>query len=54
LPGAKEKTVLRILPLLLAPAFAAAVAYWLTGNRIAAVTAGAVVFGAMLFIGVTS
>jgi hypothetical protein len=51
---AKERTVLRILPLLLVPAFAAAVVYWLTGKRVAAVAAGAVVFAAMLFIGVTS
>jgi hypothetical protein len=51
---AKAKIVVRILPLLLVPAFAAAVVYWLTHSRIAAVTAGAVAFGAMLFIGVTS
>jgi hypothetical protein len=51
---AKAEIVLRILPLLLVPAFAAAVVYWLTHSRMAAVATGAVVFGAMLFIGITS
>jgi hypothetical protein len=51
---AKARIVLKILPLLLVPVFAAAVAYWLTRSRAAAVTTGAVVLGAMLFIGITS
>jgi hypothetical protein len=46
--------LLRLLPFLLAPAFAGAVVYWLTRSRAAAVAAGAVVLGAMLFIGITS
>jgi hypothetical protein len=46
--------VLRILPLFLVPAVAAAIVYWLTRSRGAAVTTAAVVFGAMLFIGITS
>jgi putative effector of murein hydrolase LrgA (UPF0299 family) len=45
---------MRLLPLLLVPALAAAIAYWLTRSRTAALVTGAVVFGAMLFIGVTS
>jgi hypothetical protein len=46
--------VLRILPLLLIPAVAAALVYWLTGSRAAAAVTGAVVFGGMLYVGVTS
>jgi hypothetical protein len=45
---------MRILPLLLVPAFAAAVAYWLTRSRTAALATGVVVLGAMLFIGITT
>jgi hypothetical protein len=45
--------VLSILPLLIVPALAAAVVYGLTRSRPAAVTAGAVVLGAMLYIGIT-
>mgnify|MGYP000476815547 CR=1 FL=1 len=51
---AKARILLRLLPFLLVPAFAAAVAYWLTRSRTAAVATGAVVLGAMLFIGITS
>jgi hypothetical protein len=46
--------VLRLLPLVLIPGLAAAVAYWLTRSRTAAWATGAVVLGAMLFIGITS
>jgi hypothetical protein len=53
-PTAKARFVLRILPLVLVPALAAAIAYWLTGNRTAALATGAVVLGAMLYIGITS
>lgn len=45
--------VLKILPLLLVPAAAGAVVYWLTRRRAVALAAGAAVLGAMLFIGVT-
>ncbi len=51
---AKATLVLKILPFLLIPAFAAAVAYWLTRSQAAAVATGIVVLGAMLFIGITS
>lgn len=50
----KGRNVMRILPLLLVPALAAGVAYWLTRSRTAALATGAVVLGAMLFIGITS
>jgi membrane protein YdbS with pleckstrin-like domain len=53
-PTAKARTVLRILPLLLIPTAAAALVYWLTGNRAASVATGVVVLGAMLYIGITS
>jgi hypothetical protein len=53
-PPEKAETVLRILPLLLVPALAAAVVYWLTRSRVAAVAASVVVLAGMLFIGVTS
>ncbi|WP_170936958.1 MULTISPECIES: hypothetical protein [Rhodomicrobium] len=43
-----------ILPLILVPALAAAIAYGLTRSRAAAVAAGVVVLGGMLFIGITS
>jgi hypothetical protein len=46
--------VLRILPLLLIPALAAAAVYWLTRNRVAAIATGTAVLVAMLYIGVTS
>jgi hypothetical protein len=46
--------LLRLLPFLLIPGLAAAVVYWLTHSRSAAVAAAAVVLGAMLFIGITS
>lgn len=45
--------MLKILPLLLVPAAAGALVYWLTRRRAVAVAAGAAVLGAMLFIGVT-
>ena len=51
---AEARIVLRILPFFLIPAFAAVVAYWLTRSRAAAVATGAIVLGAMLFIGITS
>lgn len=50
----KAGIVLRILPLLLIPAAAAALVYWITGSRAAAAVTGAVVFGGMLYVGVTS
>jgi hypothetical protein len=46
--------VLRILPLILVPTIAAALAYWLTRSRGVAVVAGGIVLGVMLFIGITS
>jgi hypothetical protein len=50
----KARIVMRILPLLLVAAFAAAVVYWLTRSRTAALAIGVVVLGAMLFIGITT
>jgi hypothetical protein len=46
--------VLKILPLLLFPAFVGVFVYWLTGRRAVAVISAGIVLGAMLFIGVTS
>lgn len=50
----RAKAVLKILPLLLVPAFVGGVVYWLTRRPGVSVAAGAVILGAMLFIGVTS
>jgi hypothetical protein len=50
----KDRTVLRILPLVLIPALAGAVVYWLTRSKIAAVITAATVLVGMLYIGVTS
>lgn len=50
----EARIVLKLLPLILIPALAAAVAYWLTRSRGVAAVAGGVVLGAMLFIGITS
>jgi hypothetical protein len=45
--------VLRLLPFVLIPGAAGALAYWLTRSRVAAVLTGAAVLAAMLFIGIT-
>lgn len=46
--------MLKILPLLLFPAFIGAIVYWLTGRQAIAIISAGIVLGAMLFIGVTS
>jgi hypothetical protein len=50
----KDRTVLRILPLVLIPALTGAVVYWLTRSWISAVITAAAVLAGMLYIGVTS
>lgn len=46
--------MLRILPLVLVPALAGAVVYWLMRSRIAALITAAAVLAGMLYIGLTS
>jgi hypothetical protein len=46
--------VLRILPLVLIPALAGAIVYWLTRSKISAVITAAAVLVGMLYVGVTS
>lgn len=46
--------MLKLLPFVIGPAIAAAIAYWLTRRHAVAAVAAAVVFGAMLAIGITS
>jgi hypothetical protein len=46
--------MLKLLPFVIGPAIAAAIAYWLTGRNAIAFVAAAVVLGAMLAIGITS
>jgi hypothetical protein len=42
-----------LLPFALIPGAAAAMAYWLTRSRVAAVLTGSAVLAAMLFIGIS-
>ena len=46
--------MLKLLPFVIGPAIAAAIAYWLTRRQAVAAMAAALVLGAMLAIGITS
>jgi hypothetical protein len=50
----KDRTVLRILPLVLIPVLTGAVIYWLTRSWTSAVITAAAVLAGMLYIGVTN
>ena len=46
--------MLKLLPFVIGPAIAAAIAYWLTRRHAVAFVAAAIVLGAMLAIGIAS